>query len=92
LDDPKKVIEGGEDVTVKIYQQHTKEIFLAMGFALQTSDHYLVTNIQDNIEKTFGIFLQKGKLKIRSYAKYHPMSRSQAINFFHIPTKTNFVK
>ncbi len=78
-----------EEDKVKQYQQTTKEIYVKLGFTINNADDYVREAAFDNIKKAIATFLTKGKMKIKSTPVFNAMSRSQAVNFFHIPTKAN---
>ncbi|HRX64116.1 MAG TPA: type IV secretion system DNA-binding domain-containing protein [Candidatus Absconditabacterales bacterium] len=68
----------------------SKELMLSVSFSISSKDKFIKESVEGNLKSAM---LQFGsKPKIRNYAKYHPVYFGQAINFFHIPTKANFVK
>ncbi|HKL44545.1 MAG TPA: DUF87 domain-containing protein [Candidatus Absconditabacterales bacterium] len=71
-------------------KEEKKEIMLSIGYSLESKDNFAISNMNQNIKSAISSF--GGKFKIKSKAKFHPMTFGQAVNFFHIPTKTNFVK
>ena len=67
-----------------------KELFLSIAYALDSKDSFSHKNIDTNIKAALTQF--GAKIKIKTAPKFHGMKFDQAINFFHVPTKENFVK
>jgi hypothetical protein len=57
---------------------------------LDSKDSFAHKSIDSNIKAALTQF--GAKMKIKTEQKFHPMKFDQAVNFFHIPTKENFVK
>ncbi|MFA5747522.1 MAG: hypothetical protein WC872_00240, partial [Candidatus Absconditabacterales bacterium] len=68
------------------------EIYLSIGFKIYSKDIYDIEHLKRNIFSSFAPFLASGKIKLKRFEKFIPMTYSQVVNFFHIPTMTNFVK
>ena len=70
------------------------QLFMDISYALQTSDIGLSDVIQQNIKSAFSSYIDDGGLSIKPQKPKKPvgMKREQAVNFFHLPTKANFVK
>ncbi|MCK9466725.1 MAG: DUF87 domain-containing protein [Candidatus Absconditabacterales bacterium] len=71
-------------------QEDKKELFLSISYALNSADNFAHKNVETNIKAALAQF--GAKFKVKTGPKYHAMKFDQAINFFHIPTKENFVK
>lgn len=67
-----------------------KELFLSIAYSLDSKDSFAHKSIDSNIKAALTQF--GAKMKIKTEQKFHPMKFDQAVNFFHIPTKENFVK
>ena len=67
-----------------------KELFLSIAYSLDSKDGFAHKSIDSNIKAALTQF--GAKMKIKTEQKFHPMKFDQAVNFFHIPTKENFVK
>jgi hypothetical protein len=82
----KKNDEQTDDLVEK---EKENQLMMSISYNIESKDDFSIKNIDRNIKsalKQFG-----GKAKIRTYPKFHPMTFDQAVNFFHIPTKENFV-
>ena len=67
-------------------------MFVSMGFAIHQADAVSRKEIENSVKTAFAPFSSDGKISIKSKAKLLPVSYSQAVNFFHIPTKANYSK
>jgi len=68
------------------------DIYIKIGYNLSTADQALKTIIQSNIKNVMSIFFDKGWVDTRiNSPKTHKLDRSQACNFFHMPTQANYV-
>ncbi|USN56857.1 MAG: DUF87 domain-containing protein [Candidatus Peribacteria bacterium] len=82
-----------DEAAVKQYQQSKGELFLSVSYALVGADEYTTAAIEDALSKSWKTFVPMGSLSFKpKKPSYQGMSRSQACNFFHIPTKANPVK
>ncbi len=68
------------------------EIFWSFSYKITTKDSYIRESLKKNIVAAFAPFVSNGKIKIKTYEKFHGMMHAQAQNFFHIPTMENFNK
>ena len=68
------------------------ELFGSVSYKIYSKDNYLVENLKKNIIAAFAPFISNGKIKIKTREKFHGMLHTQADNFFHIPTMSNFNK
>ena len=67
-------------------------MFVSLGFAIHDADTVSTKQIASSVKTAFAPFSSDGKVKIQSRSKLIPVSYSQAVNFFHIPTKANYSK
>lgn len=65
-------------------------ILCSISYALESDDEFSKKSVDNNFKAAFTQFWWSYKLK--SKAKYHPMTIDQVVNFFHVPTKANFAK
>jgi len=79
-----------KDEEAKTEEKKEAEIFLSISYALESKDVFAIKNNENNLKAALWQF--GGKIKIKSSPKFHGMTYDQAVNFFHIPTKANFVK
>lgn len=70
--------------------QKKEEVFLSISYALESNDIFAIKNNDNNLKAAFWQFGKK--IKIKTSANFYGMIFDQAVNFFHIPTKANFVK
>ncbi|MBU0627449.1 hypothetical protein KKG31_00665 [Patescibacteria group bacterium] len=80
--------EGDGEVTKK----EKPNMFLAIGFKITSKDSDLKETIRSNVKSAFSPFTSNGKVQLRMREKFRPMTYSQVVNFFHIPTMENFYK
>lgn len=79
-DEPKTSKPGKEDLE------------LSIGFKITSKDPYMIESTKVNIRSAFSPFVSNGKVRFRNREKFMPMTYSQVVNFFHIPTMENFYK
>jgi hypothetical protein len=85
--------EKETDTSVKQYQQNVEELYLRVSYATYGVDDYTQAALDDAFAKSRKTFVPKGSLTVKKKpSKPRGMSRSQACNFFHIPTNANPVK
>lgn len=68
------------------------ELFFSIGYKILSQDKYEIDSIKSAIKSAFAPFSEDGSMKIKDKEVYMPATHSQFINFFHVPTKTNFSK
>lgn len=69
-----------------------KQIYFALSYAVISEDEYTKDYIETNLPSIFAPFISNGKYKTRTKVEWMHSAFSEIINFFHIPTKANFVK
>ncbi len=62
------------------------------GFVIESNNELLKSNLQKNILSSFDKFKKWWKVEPSSIKKYIKLSMSQIVNFFHLPTKENYIK
>ena len=65
-------------------------ILCSISYALESDDEFSKKSVDNNFKAAFTQFWWSYKLK--SLPKFHQMNLDQVVNFFHVPTKANFVK
>ncbi|HPC34230.1 MAG TPA: type IV secretion system DNA-binding domain-containing protein, partial [Candidatus Absconditabacterales bacterium] len=85
-----KLAWGKDKDKVEEVIEDKKELFLSIAYSLDSKDGFAHKSIDSNIKAALTQF--GAKMKIKTEQKFHPMKFDQAVNFFHIPTKENFVK
>lgn len=78
--------EGSEN---SVFEQ---DLFMSIWYSIQTKDVYIKENISSLLNSVFAPFLANGSFVKKEKAEWMPVSFSQAINVFHLPTKINFIK
>jgi len=68
------------------------EVFVSLWFFIRSQDKYIAESIRQNIKSAFSAFAPGNKIKLKNKLKFFDLNISQAVNFFHIPTKENFIK
>lgn len=69
-----------------------EDILTSISYILRTKDIYIKESTEKNIISVFSPFVSDWKIKIKKTQKYKRLAFDQAINFFHLPTKENFIK
>lgn len=67
-------------------------LFMNMWWNIETQDPYVKEMITTTLGSVFAPFLAKGGFEKAPKITWIPVSFSQIINLFHLPTKANFVK
>lgn len=67
-------------------------LYMNMRWQIQGQDPYIKESVGTTLGSVFAPFLSKGSWEKKPKAVWLPVSFSQVINLFHIPTKSNFVK
>ncbi len=67
-------------------------LLISLGFAVNDADSATTKQITASVKTAFAPFSDDGKIKFKSRPKLIPLAYSQAVNFFHIPTKVNYSK
>lgn len=67
-------------------------LFMNMWWQIQGNDPYIKESITTTLSSVFAPFLTKWSFETKPSITWTPVSFSQVINLFHIPTKANFVK
>lgn len=67
-------------------------LLVSLGFAINDADSSTKKQITASVKNAFAPFSDDGKIKFKSRPKLIPLAYSQAVNFFHIPTKVNYSK
>lgn len=78
--------ESGEEPKEK------KDLFMNFRYSIDTTDNYLKESLHSLLNSVFAPFLASGTFVKKEKAEWIPTGFSQVINFFHLPTKINFVK
>lgn len=68
------------------------EIFASIWYNLNSHDQYLEESVKNNITSIFSPFASDGSAKLKDKPVDKGMAFNQVSNFFHLPTKANFVK
>ena len=69
-----------------------KDLFMSIWYSIQTQDAYMKENLNALLNSVFAPFLSSGSFVKKEKTEWIPASFSQVINFFHLPTKINFIK
>ena len=69
-----------------------QDLLMSIWYSIQTKDVYIKENISSLLNSVFAPFLANGSFVKKEKAEWMPVSFSQAINVFHLPTKINFIK
>lgn len=88
--EPKKKNEDGTPIEKK--PEIKPEIFGSLSYKIISKDPYIKESLKKNIIAAFAPYISNGKIKIKTFEKFHGMTHSQAGNFFHLPTLENFNK
>ncbi len=70
----------------------SKDLFMSIRYSIQTEDSYMKESLTTLLNSVFAPFLASGSFIKKEKAERMPVSFSQAINVFHLPTKINFIK
>lgn len=70
----------------------SKDLFMSMRYTIQTEDPYMKESLTTLLSSVFAPFLASGSFIKKEKSERMPVSYSQAINVFHLPTKINFIK
>ncbi len=65
---------------------------MSIRYSIQTEDSYMKESLTTLLNSVFAPFLASGSFIKKEKAERMPVSFSQAINVFHLPTKINFIK
>jgi hypothetical protein len=65
---------------------------MSIRYSIKTDDAYTKENVKTLLDSVFAPFLTSGNFEKKEKAERMPVTFSQAINVFHLPTKINFVK
>jgi len=76
----------------KTSKSEKEDLELSVGFKITSKDPYMIESTKVNIRSAFSPFVSNGKVRFRNREKFMPMTYSQVVNFFHIPTMENFYK
>lgn len=68
------------------------ELYMSIAYTIHSSDQFIKDNLEENVISVFSPFLKEGGVKKKLEETLTPMMYTHAINFFHIPTKINYVK
>ena len=69
-----------------------KNLFMSIRYSIKTEDTYVKENLTTLLNSVFAPFLSSWSFEKKPLKEWMPVSFSQAINVFHLPTKANFVK
>lgn len=67
-------------------------LLVSLWFAINNADNTTKKQITASVKNAFAPFSDDGKIKFKNSPKLIPLAYSQAVNFFHIPTKVNYSK
>lgn len=85
--------EKKEENSEEKKEEIENQIYFSMSYSLETKDSFTADAVQTNLSSVLAPWITKWscwfnkKKKIWNYCRF-----SEVVNFFHIPTKTNFVK
>ncbi len=77
---------------LELKEEKKQEIYFAFSYAITTEDPIMKEAIERNLSSVLVTFIQDGKFKVKTTPQRTFCSYAEAINFFHIPTKTSFIK
>lgn len=80
---PDKVSENPKD---------QKNIKFSAWFFIDSKNDLLKNNLQKNLLSSFDKFKKWWNIELSSTKKYINLSMTQIVNFFHLPTKENYIK
>jgi len=67
-------------------------IYLSIGYAMRDIEQDVRNPLRSDIISAFSPFSGSGKITIKEQPVYNHFTFGQVVNFFHLPTMTNFVK
>ena len=67
-------------------------LLVSLWFAINDADSITKKQITASVKNAFAPFSDDGKIQFKNRPKLIPLAYSQAVNFFHIPTKVNYSK
>lgn len=67
-------------------------LFMNMWWNIESQDPYMKELITTTMNAVLAPFFSKGGFEKQKKPSWIPMTFSQIINFFHLPTKANFIK
>jgi len=69
-----------------------KQIFFSLSYSLLTDNSATADAVEWNLTSVLAPFVDKWSCKFKNKRIWHHCRFSEVVNFFHIPTKVNFVK
>lgn len=73
-------------------EENKLEMFISCSFHIRNADEQTKAHITQNIISVYTPFAKDNDVKIKKEEKFKWVAISQVVNFFHIPTKANFIK
>lgn len=67
-------------------------VFLSLSYQIDSPDQSTQEQVKMHIQSVYSLFLRSGSIKIDKKSDYKGMTRDEAVNFFHLPTKENYTK
>ena len=85
--DKKEEKKDGEDSN-----KTENQIYFSLSYSLTTDNSITADAVQSNLLSVLAPFITKWSCELKERRIRHYCRFSEVVNFFHIPTKTNFVK
>lgn len=82
--------EKKKDDDNKKEEKKPGDCFLSISYCIKSNDTYSIENTEKNIKNALSVFWWKSKIKNKP--SNIELTFDQAVNFFHIPTKANYIK
>ena len=73
-------------------KEEPKDLLMSVRYSIKTKDPYTKEGLSKLLSSVFAPFLSSWSFEKKEIREWMPVSFSQAINMFHLPTKANFVK
>lgn len=67
-------------------------VAFSVWFQVNCTDQIIASSIKNDLKSAFAKFLKWWRLSIKPVPKFIPIWIESVVNFFHIPTKDNFIK
>ena len=84
--------ENKDDKSEKKVEEIKDEMLFSLSYSLISNDSGTVDAVKSNLLSAFAPFITKWLPEFKSKRIWHHCRFSEVVNFFHIPTKANFVK
>ena len=73
-------------------KEEPKDLLMSIWYSIETADPYAKEWLTTLLNSVFAPFLSSWSFEKKEKKEWIPVSFSQAINVFHLPTKVNFIK